>query len=151
MNVCTHMAWQQPASCLGSQRLSLVGITLFFSRHGTLGTSSSQANIKEEVYLPQVRKRVRASSLCFSFNCESQPYQNNRNYILLFLLECSWFKMLHQFLRYSKATQSYRCICVYSFSHMIFQHFPSQVIGYSSWCYTAGSHRLSILNASSAL
>ena len=34
----------------------------------------------------------------------------------------------------------------YSFSHIVFYHILSQVIGCSSLCYTAGTHCLSILN-----
>ena len=48
--------------------------------------------------------------------------------------------MLFQFLLYSKVTQPY--ICVHSFLNIIFH----QDIGYSSLCYTAGLHGLSILN-----
>ena len=71
---------------------------------------------------------------------------------ILFLLKCSWFAMLCQFLLYSKVTQSLvyvyyiYIIYVYSFSHLMFHHVLSLVIGYSSLCYTAGPHCLSVLN-----
>ena len=45
-----------------------------------------------------------------------------------FLLKYIWITVLCQFLLYSKATQSY--IYIHSFSHIIFHHVPSQVIGY---------------------
>ena len=38
-------------------------------------------------------------------------------------------------------------INIYSFSHIIFHHVLSRVIGYSSPCCTAGPHCISILNA----
>ena len=38
-------------------------------------------------------------------------------------------------------------IYTHTFSHIILHHVPSQVTGYSSLCYTAGSHCLSTLNA----
>ena len=50
----------------------------------------------------------------------------------------SWFTMFCQFLLHSKVTQIY--ICIYSFSHIILPHVPSQVIRYSSLCHTAGAH-----------
>ena len=44
----------------------------------------------------------------------------------------------------------YLCLYVYinayAFSHIILYHAVAQVIGYSSLCYTAGPHCLSILN-----
>ena len=51
--------------------------------------------------------------------------------------------MFCQLLLYSKETQSY----IYtSFSHIIFHLVLSHIIGYSSLCYRAGPHCLSILN-----
>ena len=47
----------------------------------------------------------------------------------------NWFTVFCQFLLYSKVTQSY--IYTRSFSHIIFHHVPSQVIGYSSLFYAA--------------
>ena len=44
----------------------------------------------------------------------------------------SWLTMLCQFPLYSKVTQLY--IYIFSFSHNIFCHVPSQVIGYNSPC-----------------
>ena len=38
--------------------------------------------------------------------------------------------------QHSEVTQSF----IYTHSHIIFHHVPSQVIGHSSLCYTAGSH-----------
>lgn len=55
----------------------------------------------------------------------------------------NWFIMFCQFLPRSKVTQAY--IYIHSFSHIIFYHVPSQMIGYSSLCYIPGSHCLSIL------
>ena len=53
------------------------------------------------------------------------------------------------FLHYSKPTQSHTHthICIHSFSHIILHHAPSLVTSYSSQCYEAGSHCLSITNA----
>ena len=45
-----------------------------------------------------------------------------------FLLNHSWFPVLCQFLLYSKVTQLY--IYMHSFSHTIFHHVLSQVIGF---------------------
>ena len=62
----------------------------------------------------------------------------------------SQFTMFYQFLLSSKVAQFYTYICIYacvytySFSHNIFHPVPSQVIGFSSLCYTAGPHCLSI-------
>ena len=56
-----------------------------------------------------------------------------------------WFTMFCLLLLYSKVTWSY--IYIHYFSHTIFHHVPSQVIGYSSLYYTAGSHCLSTPNA----
>ena len=50
-----------------------------------------------------------------------------------------------QFLLYNKITHLYIHICY--FSHTIFYHVPSQVIGYSFLCCTAGSHCFSTPNA----
>jgi len=61
--------------------------------------------------------------------------------------------VFHQFLLYSKVTQSYIYIHTHthkhthSFSYIILHHVPSQVTGYSSLCYTAGSHCLATPNA----
>ena len=52
--------------------------------------------------------------------------------------------MLYQFLPYSTVTQSY--IYMHSFSHIIFHHVLSQVIGHRPLCCTAGPHCVSILN-----
>ena len=72
-------------------------------------------------------------------------------FFFFFPLECSWFKMLCQFLLYSKMPQSYIYtyiyIYIYSFSHTTFYHGQSQETGQSSLCCTAGPHCLSILNA----
>ena len=58
------------------------------------------------------------------------------------------------FLYYGWFIMSYFCckakcpvIYIHSFSHLILHHVPTQVTGYSSLCYTAGSHCLSIPNA----
>ena len=56
----------------------------------------------------------------------------------------SWFTVFCQFLLYSSVTQLY--ICIPFVSHIILDPVPSQVIGYSSLCYTAGSHCPSIPN-----
>ena len=58
---------------------------------------------------------------------------------LAFFFNYSWFTMLCQFL-YSMVTESY--ICIYSFSHTIFQCLLSQETGYSSLCCTLGPHCL---------
>ena len=63
---------------------------------------------------------------------------------LTFLLKYCWLIMFCQFLLYSKVSQSH--ICIHSFSHIIFHHVLSKVMGYSSLFYTAGLHCLSILN-----
>ena len=49
--------------------------------------------------------------------------------------------MFYQFLLYSNVTQLHKYI--HSFSYIILHHVLSQVIRYSSLCYTAGSHCLS--------
>ena len=41
----------------------------------------------------------------------------------------------------------FKNVCIYSFSHVILHPVPSQVIRYSSLCYTVGSHCLSTPNA----
>ena len=46
---------------------------------------------------------------------------------------------------YSKVTQLY--VYIHSFSHIILHYVPSQVIDYSSLCYTAGFHCLFSPNA----
>ena len=56
----------------------------------------------------------------------------------------SRFTVLCQFLLYNKATQSYTYI--HFFSYIIFHHGLSQETQYSSLCYTARSHCLSIPN-----
>ena len=50
--------------------------------------------------------------------------------------------MFCQFLLYSKMTDIYMCVCICSFSHIIFYHVLIQVIGHSFLCYTAGPHCL---------
>ena len=63
--------------------------------------------------------------------------------LFFFLLKCSWFTMLGQFLLYSKVTQSY--------THRFFvsYHLPSYSIprdDKSSLCCTVGPHCLTMLN-----
>ena len=53
--------------------------------------------------------------------------------------------MFCQFMLYSKVTQSdthTHTHIIYSFSHSILLHIPSQVFRYSSLCYTAGPYCL---------
>ena len=87
------------------------------------------------------------------------------NYFYFF--HYSWFTVFWPFLLYGKVTQSYIYIYIYCtyiiyvhthtihthiyihahiyiiFSYIILHHVPSQVIRYSSPCYTTGSHCLS--------
>ena len=60
------------------------------------------------------------------------------------VLKYSWFTMLCQFLLYNKVSHPY--IYIHSLSYIIFHLGFSQETGYSSLCYTAGPHCLSILN-----
>ena len=55
-------------------------------------------------------------------------------FVVFFLISYSWFTLFCQFLLYMKVTPK---LCLYSFSHIIFNHVPSQVIGHSSLCSTA--------------
>ena len=65
---------------------------------------------------------------------------------LNFFFNYSRFAMFCQFLLYRKVTQLY--IYIHSFFfHFILHQVPSQMIRYSSLCYIAGSHYLSIPNA----
>ena len=52
--------------------------------------------------------------------------------------------MLCQILLYGKVTQAY--IYMDSLSYIIFHHVLAQKTGYSSLCYTVGTHCLSILS-----
>ena len=68
--------------------------------------------------------------------------QGSYLYVYSFFNFCySLFPMFCHFLLYNKVTQY-----TYSFSHIIFHHVLLQVIDYSSLCYRAGPHCLSILN-----
>ena len=66
--------------------------------------------------------------------------------VIFFLLDCSWFTMLCQFLLYIRVTRSYICIHTRSPSFIIFHHTLFQKTGYSSLCCTVGPQCLSILN-----
>ena len=70
----------------------------------------------------------------------SRPGNQSKNFIFYFIYILYRFTMFCQLLLYSKVTELY--IHIHSFSHMIFHHVSSQVIGYSSLCYTAGPHFL---------
>ena len=52
--------------------------------------------------------------------------------------------MFCQFLLYRKVTQSYIHMYMYSFSHIILHHVPSQAIDYSHVYYTTGPHHLPV-------
>ena len=64
--------------------------------------------------------------------CELGNWKNekNMNFCYLFMLKCSWFTMLRQFLPYSKVTPSHTYI--HSFSHVVFRHILTQETVYSS-------------------
>ena len=89
--------------------------------------------------------------LCVAPNCflkEHQSYwlkAHPKNLILPLrkFLKYSWSTMLCQFLLYSKVTQ----LCVYILFNILFHYGLSQEIGYTSLCYTAGSHDLSFPKA----
>ena len=68
-----------------------------------------------------------------------------KNHFVAFF-KYSWFTMLYQFMLDPKVTQSHTQIYIHSFSLIIFHRVPPQVIGYTSLCYTAEPHCLSILN-----
>ena len=87
-------------------------------------------------------KEELVSLFIFIFFQDIKLYLNFIHFKIFF--NYSWFRIFCPFLLYSKVTQSH--IYTHSLSHIICHHVPSQVIGHSFLCYTAGPHCLSILN-----